>query len=167
MSKSTKNTSNTSNTVNVADLQKRIDELEIENQDLMSRLANAIEPSKFVQPGEFATLKLPANFSDHDTRASLLNASESASDKISAADTLLGIWRWISDPTGLRPTLREEIGKDNGIDSPLGETIQAIRKATRAFAGASKKRRDADRVKAAEAKVDQLAALLKKHGIEI
>lgn len=161
MSKSTNNKNTPSNTVaDLQDLQARIEELELENQELVNRLANAIEPSKFVQPGEFATLKLPANFSDHDTRASLLDASESASGEISAADTLLGIWRWVADPAGLRPLLRQEIGKDSGIDSPLGETVQAIRKATRSFAGASKKARNS-------ARIGELEALLKLHGIEI
>jgi chromosome segregation ATPase len=169
MSKSTK-TNTSSSASKLADLreelietQDALKEAQDKVQELESRLKSSIDVSQYVSPGDFAQLTLPVNFADHPTRESLLNASEAAQDEISAADTLLGLWRWIASEEGLRPLLAQEIGKTSGIDSPLGETLQAIRKGTKAFAASSKKSSQAAanrRAAAAEKRAAELEAKL-------
>ena len=152
MSKSTKNT-NSSNANTVADLNARIEELEIENKDLRSRLSNGsnIDVTSYVEPGDFARLNLPPSFEGHDTRESLFAASKAAQDTLSCADIMLGFWLWMASPLGLKEKLHNEIGKSHGIANPIGETMGHIRKVTKAFTGASKKARVEQRVKKAEA----------------
>jgi hypothetical protein len=174
MSKSTKNTNtNTNSASKLADLREELARSQDRIEDLESQLAAAsgsgsgsgIVVANFVSPGEFAHLNLPVSFDDHPTRAALLEASSAASDELSAADTILGLWRWIASEEGLRPLLAKEIGKTSGIDSPLGETIQAIRKATKAFAATSKKssaKFAERRAAAAEAKAAALEAKLQE-----
>lgn len=171
MSKSTK-TNTSSSTSKLADLreelvqaQERIEELEaqLEQASQPAQPAQGIVISNYVSPGEFSHLNLPVNFPDHPTREALLHASEAAQDELSAADIMLGLWRWIASEEGLRPQLAQEIGKTSGIDSPLGETLQAIRKGTKAFAASSKKSSQAAanrRAAAAEKRAAELEAKL-------
>jgi hypothetical protein len=167
MSKSTNTNTNASK---IADLREELARSQDRIDELESQLAAAsasgsgdsgIAIANYAKPGDFAKLSLPDAFFNHATREALHAASlaANASDKLSAADVMLGFWRWMADDDGLKPQLAREIGKSHGISNPIGETLGFIRKAEKAFGGKFKMSPE-KRANAAEAKAAALEAKL-------